>query len=183
MSSDGPLPLRVMVVDGDPALISLLQDSDELDVVNEPGEPTAPGEALEAAERLRPDLVIVGPEFAAHAAPLSRRVRVFVVCNEPTAASAALREGASAHLTPDRFTARELLQVFRDADRADLDLSAREAEVMDLIAGGHSNGEIARELFLSEKTVKNHVNRIYAKLRVGSRAAAITLWRARPRPR
>ncbi|MEV5711413.1 response regulator transcription factor [Actinoallomurus sp. NPDC052274] len=183
MSSDGPLPLRVLVVDGDPALISLLRDSDELDVVNEPGEPTAPGEALEAAERLRPDLVILGPEFAAHAAPLSRRARVFVVCNEPTAASAALREGAIGHLTPDRFTARELLQVFRDAGRADLDLSTREAEVMDLIAGGRSNGEIARELFLSEKTVKNHVNRIYAKLRVGSRAAAITLWRAGRRPR
>ncbi|MEV5750348.1 response regulator transcription factor [Actinoallomurus sp. NPDC052308] len=183
MSSDGPLPLRVLVVDGDPALISLLQDSDELDVVNEPGESTAPGEALEAAERLRPDLVILGPEFAAHAAPLSRRARVFVVCNEPTAASAALREGATGHLTPDRFTARELLQVFRDAGRADLDLSAREAEVMDLIAGGRSNGEIARELFLSEKTVKNHVNRIYAKLKVGSRAAAITLWQAGRRPR
>ncbi|GAA0372996.1 response regulator transcription factor [Actinoallomurus spadix] len=183
MSSDGPLPLRVMVVDGDPALLSVLEDSDELNVVNEPGEPTAPGEALEAAERLRPDLVILGPEFAAHAASLSRRARVFVVCSEPNAATAALREGASAHLTPDRFTPRELLEIFRDAGRADLDLSAREAEVMDLIAGGRSNGEIARELFLSEKTVKNHVNRIYAKLRVGSRAAAITLWRARPQPR
>ena len=61
-------------------------------------------------------------------------------------------------------------------------LSKREAEVMDLIASGRSNGEIARELFLSEKTVKNHVNRIYAKLRVGTRAAAITLWQARRRP-
>ncbi|WP_235017933.1 helix-turn-helix domain-containing protein [Thermomonospora echinospora] len=48
---------------------------------------------------------------------------------------------------------------------------------MDLIATGRSNGEIARQLFLSEKTVKNHVNRIYAKLGVGSRATAIALWR------
>jgi DNA-binding NarL/FixJ family response regulator len=48
---------------------------------------------------------------------------------------------------------------------------------MDLIAGGRSNGEIARELFLSEKTVKNHVNRIYSKLGVSSRATAIALWR------
>ncbi|WP_093256991.1 response regulator transcription factor [Thermostaphylospora chromogena] len=55
-------------------------------------------------------------------------------------------------------------------------LSRRETEVMDLIATGHSNGEIAQRLFLSEKTVKNHVNRIYAKLGVDSRVSAIGLW-------
>lgn len=57
-------------------------------------------------------------------------------------------------------------------------LSAREAEVMSLIAGGQTNGEIAAQLFLAEKTVKNHVRRIYAKLGVGSRPAAIALWRS-----
>lgn len=57
-----------------------------------------------------------------------------------------------------------------------LGLSAREAEIMSLIAMGHSNGEIATMLVLAEKTVKNHVNRIYAKLGAGSRAAAITCW-------
>lgn len=55
-------------------------------------------------------------------------------------------------------------------------LSTREAEIMQLISRGRSNGEIAGELFLSEKTVKNHVNRIYAKLGVTSRAAAIARW-------
>ncbi|MFG3442184.1 LuxR C-terminal-related transcriptional regulator [Nonomuraea sp. NPDC047897] len=58
-------------------------------------------------------------------------------------------------------------------------LSKREAEVMDLIATGQSNGQIARRLFLSEKTVKNHVNRIYAKLGVDSRVTAIGLWQSR----
>ncbi|MFC4060516.1 LuxR C-terminal-related transcriptional regulator [Planomonospora corallina] len=58
-------------------------------------------------------------------------------------------------------------------------LSRRETEVMDLIADGHSNGQIARHLFLSEKTVKNHVNRIYTKLGVSSRVTAIGLWRER----
>ncbi|MFF0774944.1 LuxR C-terminal-related transcriptional regulator [Nonomuraea wenchangensis] len=58
-------------------------------------------------------------------------------------------------------------------------LSKREIEVMDLIADGESNGQIARRLFLSEKTVKNHVNRIYAKLGVDSRVTAIGLWRSR----
>jgi DNA-binding NarL/FixJ family response regulator len=57
-----------------------------------------------------------------------------------------------------------------------LGLSVREAEIMTLIADGHSNGEIAAQLVLAEKTVKNHVNRIYAKLGAESRAAAIASW-------
>jgi DNA-binding CsgD family transcriptional regulator len=57
-----------------------------------------------------------------------------------------------------------------------LGLSAREAEIMSLIADGRSNGEIAVLLVLAEKTVKNHVNRIYAKLGTGSRTAAIERW-------
>jgi DNA-binding NarL/FixJ family response regulator len=57
-----------------------------------------------------------------------------------------------------------------------LGLSLREAEIMSLIAEGHSNGEIATRLVLAEKTVKNHVNRIYAKLGADSRAAAIDRW-------
>jgi DNA-binding CsgD family transcriptional regulator len=56
-------------------------------------------------------------------------------------------------------------------------LSAREAEVMSLIADGQTNGEIAARLFLAEKTVKNHVRRIYSKLGVGSRPDAIAYWR------
>lgn len=64
-------------------------------------------------------------------------------------------------------------------DSAFTSLSKRETEVMDLIATGQSNGQIARRLFLSEKTVKNHVNRIYAKLGVDSRVTAIGLWLSR----
>jgi ATP/maltotriose-dependent transcriptional regulator MalT len=69
-------------------------------------------------------------------------------------------------------------------EQANLGLSARELEVMSLIAGGHTNGEIAAHLFLAEKTVKNHVRRIYSKLGVDSRPAAIAHWlatRAAPR--
>ena len=64
-------------------------------------------------------------------------------------------------------------------DSGFMSLSKREAEVMDLIATGQSNGQIAQRLFLSEKTVKNHVNRIYAKLGVDSRVTAIGLWQSR----
>ncbi|HEX4832454.1 MAG TPA: helix-turn-helix transcriptional regulator [Trebonia sp.] len=55
-------------------------------------------------------------------------------------------------------------------------LSARESEIMSLIADGHTNGEIASSLFLAEKTVKNHVRSIYSKLGVGNRPAAIAHW-------
>ena len=64
------------------------------------------------------------------------------------------------------------------AGSANHELSAREAEVMSLIADGQTNGEIAARLFLAEKTVKNHVRRIYSKLGVGSRPAAIAYWRS-----
>jgi DNA-binding NarL/FixJ family response regulator len=73
-------------------------------------------------------------------------------------------------------------EVSRAADAGDASeahaLSAREAEVMSLIADGQTNGQIAARLFLAEKTVKNHVRRIYSKLGVGSRPAAIAYWRA-----
>ena len=53
------------------------------------------------------------------------------------------------------------------------ELTAREREVLDLIARGHSNAQIARRLFLSPKTVRNHISNIFAKLQVADRAQAI----------
>ena len=55
-------------------------------------------------------------------------------------------------------------------------LSERQREVMDLIAKGQSNTMIAGQLYLAEKTVKNHINQIFAKLGVQTRAEAIALW-------
>jgi DNA-binding NarL/FixJ family response regulator len=55
-------------------------------------------------------------------------------------------------------------------------LSARESEIMHLISQGLTNGQIAERFVLSEKTVKNHVNRIYGKLDAGNRAHATALW-------
>jgi len=52
------------------------------------------------------------------------------------------------------------------------DLTPREADVLRLIAGGQSNREIARTLFVSEATVKTHVNRIFAKTGSRDRAQA-----------
>jgi DNA-binding NarL/FixJ family response regulator len=52
-------------------------------------------------------------------------------------------------------------------------LTAREHEVLDLIAAGRSNADVAAGLVLSPKTVRNHVSNIFAKLHVADRSAAI----------
>ena len=51
-------------------------------------------------------------------------------------------------------------------------LSPRELEVLRLVASGKTNKVIAKQLFLSEKTVDRHVSNIFAKVNVASRAAA-----------
>ncbi|MGI5402616.1 response regulator [Streptomyces sp. CA-135486] len=58
------------------------------------------------------------------------------------------------------------------------ELSRREVEVMELIASGMTNQQIAASCFISQKTVKNHINRIFAKLNAGSRGEAIAIWHA-----
>ena len=57
-------------------------------------------------------------------------------------------------------------------------LTAREREVLELIAAGHSNREIARSLSLAEKTIKTHVSNILMKLGVADRTQA-ALWAVR----
>jgi DNA-binding NarL/FixJ family response regulator len=75
-------------------------------------------------------------------------------------------------------TAR-VLAIYRSAPPAagqgtDLDtLTSRELEVLALIGRGKTNGEIAAELFVSEGTVKTHINHLFTKLRLRDRAAAV----------
>jgi DNA-binding NarL/FixJ family response regulator len=53
------------------------------------------------------------------------------------------------------------------------ELTQREREILDLLASGKSNADIARILFLSLKTVKNHLTNVFAKLQVADRAQAV----------
>jgi len=63
----------------------------------------------------------------------------------------------------------------REQPAALAELTARELEVFRLIARGLSNGDIARELFVGDATVKTHVARIFAKLDLHDRAQAVVL--------
>ncbi|GAA2003086.1 response regulator transcription factor [Nocardiopsis rhodophaea] len=84
----------------------------------------------------------------------------------PVAATVALKEMRS---TP-------LLQPPTPADPTALGLTQREGDILSAAARGLPNKAIASELFLTEKTVKNHVNRIFRKLGVTSRTEAIARW-------
>ncbi|NEA53145.1 helix-turn-helix transcriptional regulator [Streptomyces sp. SID13666] len=63
-----------------------------------------------------------------------------------------------------------------DADRLLVALSQRQHEVMALVSRGARNSEIAARLQVSEKTVKNHINRIFRSLGAGSRVEAVLIW-------
>ena len=84
--------------------------------------------------------------------------------------------GGEAHFGPE--IAKRLMDFFSapkptSSEQAFPELTAREREILDLIAQGHSNAKIAARLFLSPKTVGNHISHIFTKLQVADRAHAI----------
>ncbi|MFE2073287.1 response regulator [Streptomyces misionensis] len=70
----------------------------------------------------------------------------------------------------------QLQSTMGQSSRSRFRLSVREAEIMDLIASGMTNQQIAAACFISEKTVKNHINRIFAKLQATTRSQAAAKW-------
>ncbi|MFD8572895.1 response regulator [Streptomyces sp. NPDC057694] len=89
---------------------------------------------------------------------------------------AAVRAAAEGRTVLSPAVASRLVTAVRTpAAPADEALSAREREVLVLVARGTSNKEIARELFISEATVKTHLTHIYGKLGVKDRAAAVAV--------
>jgi len=88
--------------------------------------------------------------------------------HELTAAVRAAAAGESA-LAP--VIASRLLNRMRAPQ---ISLSSREIQVLELVAGGRSNTDVAAELFVSETTVKSHLAHIFSKLNVNSRTAAVS---------
>lgn len=130
------------------------------------------------------------------------RVLMLTFSDEPHVVRSAMEAGATGYLVHGTFDAESLAATVRSAaagmaafsgpaltavmtpaepdsvaERGEqFGLSPRQVEVMELIAAGRGNREIARELFLTEKTVKNHINQIFTKLQADSRGQAIALW-------
>ncbi|MEU4602269.1 response regulator transcription factor [Kribbella sp. NPDC023972] len=87
---------------------------------------------------------------------------------------AALRSTAAGQSTFDPEVSRRLIAGLRPRRGKDTDgLTARETEVLRLIARGLSNPEIAEQLYISEATVKTHINNAFAKIGARHRAEAV----------
>jgi DNA-binding NarL/FixJ family response regulator len=89
----------------------------------------------------------------------------------------ALRQVLDDHAAIDPAVQRHLIDAIANdpAPRSDMPngLTAREGEVLSLMAGGLSNAEIASRLVVSEGTVKSHVNHLFAKIGARDRAQAV----------
>jgi DNA-binding NarL/FixJ family response regulator len=114
---------------------------------------------------------------------------VFSGNDDPAAAEAAFARGAVAyiHKTIDPC---DLAAIIRQAVAGNVhfavcnpasvedpcsewDLTPRETEILQALAGGQSNKQIAKKFWLSDQTIKYHLTNIYRKLRVGSRTEAV----------
>ncbi|MEU3031439.1 response regulator [Streptomyces incarnatus] len=85
----------------------------------------------------------------------------------------AVRAASEGRTVLSPAVASRLVQAVRTPTPGNEPLSAREREVLALVARGTSNREIARELFISEATVKTHLTHLYTKLGAKDRAAAV----------
>jgi DNA-binding NarL/FixJ family response regulator len=131
----------------------------------------ADGRAAEAIACLRQAVelwnLLAMPYDAARA-----RVRIGDACRTLGDVESSTLEHEAARETFERLGAQADLDRLGRAASPYGGLTAREVEVLRLVAAGHTNRLIARELVLSEKTVARHLSNIYTKLGIGSRAAA-----------
>ena len=196
--------IRLIIADDHPVvrtgLQGMLAGQPDLEVA---GEATTGIEAVDLVEKLRPDVVLMDlrmPEMDGVTAisaikALQPEVHVLVLTTYDTDADIlpAIEAGATGYLLKDA-PRDELFRAIRAAARgeavlapgvaarlmdrmrapAEEALSAREIEVLSLVAQGESNKGIARQLHISEATVKTHLVHIYDKLGVADRTAAVT---------
>lgn len=214
-------PLRVLVVDDQPLLVSafvaLIDNQPDLQVV---GTAADGREAIAGCAELEPDVVLMdirmpvldGVEATRQilAKPTRTRILVLTTFNVDELVTGALAAGARGFLLKDADP-EAVLDGIRAVHRGEavLDpgvaghvvaalqttarhsplaekLTARETEVLTLIARGFTNAEIATELVVAETTVKTHVGNLLLKLAARDRVALVVLaysmGLARPRP-
>jgi DNA-binding NarL/FixJ family response regulator len=196
--------IRLLIADDHPVvragLQGMLAGQPDFEVV---GEAENGAEAVALAARLRPDVILIDlrmPELDGVGAIVQIRAQrrdahVLVLTTYDTDADIlrAVEAGATGYLLKDA-PREELFRAIRAAAQgqtllapavaarligrmrapADESLSAREIEVLALVARGASNKEIARSLHISEATVKSHLIHIFGKLGVDDRTAAVT---------
>ncbi|MGK0715882.1 response regulator [Leucobacter sp. W1153] len=203
--------IRIVIADDHPivraGLIALMSLEEDVFVA---AEAATPDEAVAAAERENPDLVLMDLQFGGvgglTGADATRRIRaleappyVLVLTNYDSDADilGAVEAGASGYLLKDA-PPHELIAAVRAAAAGEsalapiiasrlldrlrtpqVSLSSREIEVLELVASGCSNTDVAGRLFLSETTVKSHLAHIFSKLDVSSRTAAVSAARQR----
>lgn len=173
------------------------------------GEASTGDEAVELAETLLPDVVLMDLQMPGrNGIEATRAIRdrhpqigilVLTMLEDDDSIFAAMRAGARGYLLKEADAeelaraieavghgqaifgpgiARRVMSFFAAAGIAKVarpfpDLTAREREVLELIAQGRNNLDIAHRLGLSDKTVRNHVSNILGKLQVVDRAQAI----------
>jgi DNA-binding NarL/FixJ family response regulator len=195
--------IEVLLVDDHPVVRagvrSLLDGEPDVRVV---AEAASADEAVTATRAHRPDVVLMdlrmpGGDGVSAIERVMREhpaVRVVVLTTYDTDADIlrAVEAGAAGYLLKDASRA-DLLQAVRAAARGEtvlapavagrlvrrmrqpaaVSLSAREREVLRLVARGLSNPDIGRQLHISEATVKTHLLRTFVKLDVSDRTAAV----------
>ena len=149
-------------------------------------------EAVEMATRYTPQVALVdlflgaesGAEVCTRLRDASPVTNVLLISGAGRiSATAARSAGASGFVSKD-WDAGDVARAVRmvglgmtvfepQSDKATGLLTAREQEVLDLIASGATNPEIAEQLFLSTHTVKEHTSALYRKLKVRNRAEAV----------
>jgi DNA-binding NarL/FixJ family response regulator len=196
--------IRILLVDDHPVvrhgLRGMLDAEPGLTVV---GEASSGAAGVAAAGELAPDVVLMdlrmpdgdGVEATGRILAARPRTRVVVLTTYESDRDIlrAIEAGASGYLLKDASPA-QLADAVRAAARgetvlspsvastlvrqvrspAPAALSAREAQVLRLVAEGRTNAEIGRALFISEATVKTHLLRAFNKLDVADRTAAVT---------
>jgi DNA-binding NarL/FixJ family response regulator len=196
--------LRLMIVDDHPVVREGLRGMLEADPgITVVGEAASGDEAVVRAGELRPDVILMdlrmpnGDGVSATSRILANRPesRVIVLTTYETDQDIvrAVEAGAAGYLLKDTSRA-DLLAAIVSAARGETvlspsvatrlvtrmrapateSLSPREAEVLSLVARGLTNGEIGKALFISETTVKTHLLRVFGKLGVSDRTAAVT---------